>query len=60
MILVMRKKERHDRIFLSGDRGAFQNSSTRTRSDVHTVHMRKALGIMLMRQTRSMQIDEDA
>ena len=45
---------------LSGDRGAFQNGSARTRSDADAAHMRKASGIMQMRQTRQMQIDEDA
>jgi len=45
---------------LSGDRGAFQNGSARTRSDADTARMRKASGIMQMRQTRQMQIDEDA
>jgi len=45
---------------LSGDRGAFQKGSARTRSDADAVHMRKAWGIMQMRQTRQMQIDEDA
>ena len=42
------------------DRGAFQNGSTGTRSDADAAHMRKASGIMQMRQTRQMQIDEDA
>jgi len=45
---------------LSGDCGAFQNGSARTRSDADVAHMRKASGIMQMRQTRQMQIDEDA
>jgi len=43
-----------------GDRGAFQNGSARTRSDADAAHMRKAPGIMQMRQTTQMQIDEDA
>ena len=50
----------HQRKVLAGDRGAFQNGSTRTRSDADAAHMRKASGIMQMRQTRQMQIDEDA
>jgi hypothetical protein len=50
----------HQRELLSGDRGAFQNGSARTRSDADAAHMRKASGIMQMRQTRQMQIDEDA
>jgi len=50
----------HQQIPLSGDRGAFQNGSARTRSDADAAHMRKASGIMQMRQTRQMQIDEDA
>jgi len=50
----------NQRELLSGDRGAFQNGSARTRSDADAAHMRKAPGIMQMRQTRQMQIDEDA
>ena len=49
-----------NRELLSGDRGAFQNGSVRTRSDADAAHMGKASGIMQMRQTRQMQIDEDA
>ena len=60
MMLGMREKERHEQIFLSGDRGGFQNSSVWTRSDADTTHMSKALGIIQMRQTRSIQIEEDA
>ena len=45
---------------LSGDRGAFQRGSARTRSDADAAHMRTASGIKQMRQTRQMQIDEDA
>ena len=52
--------EQGEREILSGDRGAFQNDSARTRSDTDAAHMRKASGIMQMRQTRQMQIDEDA
>jgi len=48
------------RELLSGGSGAFQNGSARTRSDADAAHMRKASGIMQMRQTRQMQIDEDA
>ena len=54
------QRQHHQRIFLLGDRRAFQNGSARTRSDADAVHMRKAPGIMQMRQTRQMQIDEDA
>ena len=36
------------------------NGSARTRSDADAAHMRKASGIMQMRQTRQMHIDEDA
>ena len=50
----------YQRKLLPGDRGAFQNGSWRTRSDADAAHMRKASGIMQMRQTRQMQIDEDA
>ena len=57
---VLRSLERHQRELLSGDRGAFQNGSARTRSDADAAHMSKASGIMQMRQTRQMQIDEDA
>jgi len=39
---------------------AFQNVSARTRSDTDAAHMRKAPGVMQMRQTRQMQVDEDA
>jgi len=39
---------------------AFQKGSARTRSDTDAAHMRKAPGVMQMRQTRQMQIDEDA
>jgi len=39
---------------------AFQNGSARTRSDTDAAHMRKAPGVMQMRQMRQMQIDEDA
>jgi len=53
-------RARNQRELLSGDRGAFQNGSARTRSDADAAHMRKASGIMQMRQTRQMQIDEDA
>ena len=49
-----------ERILLSGDRGAFQNGSARTRSDADAAHMRKASGVIQMRQTTQMQIDEDA
>ena len=49
-----------ERELLSGDRGAFQNGSARTRSYADAAHMRKASDIMQMRQTRQMQIDEDA
>ena len=45
---------------LSGDRELFQNGSARTRSDADAALMRKAQGVMQMRQTRQMQIDEDA
>jgi len=62
--VVSRRKERarrfYERELLSGDRGAFQNGSARTRSDADAAHMRKASGIMQMRQTRRMQINEDA
>ena len=50
----------YQRELLSGDCGAFQNGSARTRSDADAAHMRKTSGIMQMRQTRQMQIDEDA
>ena len=50
----------HQRKLLSGDRGALRNGSARTRSDADAAHMTKASGIMQMRQTRQMQIDEDA
>ena len=39
---------------------AFQNGFATTRSDADAAHMRKASGIMQMRQTRQIQIDEDA
>jgi len=39
---------------------SFQNSKARTRSDADAAHRRKASGVMQMRQTRQMQIDEDA
>jgi len=48
------------RELLSGHHGAFQNGSARMHSDADATHMRKASGIMQMRQTRQMQIDEDA
>jgi len=48
------------RELLSGDHGAFQNGSARMCLDADATHMRKASGIMQMRQTRQMQIDEDA
>jgi len=48
------------RELLSGNRGAFQNGSARTRSDADAAHMRKASGIMQMHQTRQLQINEDA
>jgi len=38
----------------------YQNGSARTRSDADAAHMRKAPGVMHMRQKRQMQIDEDA
>jgi len=41
-------------------KGVFRNGSARTRSDADAAHMRKASGIMQMRQTTQMQIDEDA
>jgi len=41
---------------------ASQNGSVMTRSDTDSdaAHMRKAPGVMQMRQTRQMQSDEDA
>jgi len=40
--------------------GAFQNGSAWTRSDADVAHMRKASGVIQMRQTRQMQINKDA
>jgi len=45
---------------LPGDRELFWIESARTRSDADAVHMRKVPGIMQMRQTRQMLMDEDA
>ena len=39
---------------------AFQNGSANTRSESDAAHMRKAPGVVQMRQTRQMQIDENA
>jgi len=40
--------------------GAFQNDSAWTRPDADAAHMRKASGVIQMRQTRQMQINKDA
>jgi len=54
------KTSENQRKLLSGDHGAFQNASARTRADANAAHMRKAPGIMQMRHTTQMQIDQDA
>ena len=56
----MNCSRQEERVLLSGDGGTLQNGSARTCSDADAVHMRKACGIMQMRQTRQIQIDEDA
>ena len=53
-------RARNQQELLSEDRGAFQDGSARTRSDAAAAHMREASGIMQVRQTRQIQIDEDA
>jgi len=40
--------------------GAFQNGSAWTRSDTDAAHMRKASGVIQVRQTRQMQVNKDA
>ena len=45
---------------LSGDRELLRIGYVRTRSDADTAQMRKAPGVMQMRQTRQTQMDEDA
>jgi len=45
---------------LPGDRELFWIGSARTRWDADAAHMRKAPGVMQMRQTRQMLIDGDA
>jgi len=40
--------------------GVFQNGSAWTRSDADATHLRKASGVIQMRQTRQMQINTDA
>ena len=47
------------RIPFGGSR-VLQNGSARTRADADATHMKKAPGVMQMRQTRQMQVDEDA
>jgi len=59
-ILTYLSRAHNQRELFSGDRRAFQNASARTCSDAHATHMRKASGIMQMRQKRQMQFDEDA
>jgi len=55
----------HGFIFISPARifremGAFRNGSAWTRSDADAAHMRKASGVIQMRQMRQMQINKDA